>query len=106
VFCFLTVRKLKPGAYDDFRRAWEPDWSEDWVDKFERAYHVRSLDDENEVVSFGFFNGSREDVDRMRSDENFRRSREERLTRIDEHVESVGADAIYEVLEEVTPPGR
>jgi hypothetical protein len=106
VFCFLTVRKLKPGAYDDFRRAWEPDWSEDWVDRFDRAYHVRSLEDENEVVSFGFFNGSREEVEAMRSDETFRKGREEQLARINEHVESVGADAVYEVLEEVTPPGR
>jgi hypothetical protein len=106
VFCFLTVRKLKPGAYEEFRRAWEPDWSEDWVEKFDRAYHVRSLEDENEVISFGFFNGSREDIDQMRSNEEFRKGREEQLARINEHVESVGADAIYEVLEEVRPPGR
>jgi hypothetical protein len=26
---FLTVRRLKPGSYDDWRKAWEPEeWSE------------------------------------------------------------------------------
>jgi hypothetical protein len=25
VHAFLTVRKLKSGSYDDWRRAWEPD---------------------------------------------------------------------------------
>ena len=41
----LTLRKLKPGSYEQFRKAWEPaDWPEQW----ERAYHVRNVNDENE----------------------------------------------------------
>ena len=25
MLCALSVRRLKPGSYDDFRAAWEPD---------------------------------------------------------------------------------
>ena len=100
MLCFLTVRRLKPGAYDDFRRAWEP--PEGTIPEgFQRAYHLRSLEDENEVVSFGFFDGGPEDLARMREDEDFSDARERQVAAINEHVESVGTDAVFEVVEEV-----
>jgi hypothetical protein len=101
MLCFLTVRKLKPGSYDDFRQAWEP---EEWPEGFSRAYHLRNLEDENEVISFGFFDGGPEDLERMRADEEFRSVRERQLEEVNKHVESVGTDAVFEVLEEVKPP--
>jgi hypothetical protein len=102
MFCFLTVRKLKPGAYDDFRAAWEPEG--DPPEGFARAYHLRNISDENEVISFGFFEGSREDIDRLRAEVG--EAREEQVRKINEYVESIGADGVYEVVEEYTPPGR
>jgi hypothetical protein len=101
MICFLTVRRLKPGSYDAFREAWDP--GDDWPDGFTRAYHVRSIEDENEVISFGLFDGTMEDVERMKNDERFTRMREQQLEAMSEHVESVGTDGIYEVVEEVTP---
>jgi hypothetical protein len=56
VICFLTERRLKPGSWDDFRRAWEP---QEAPPASGRAYHVRDLHDPDHVVSFGLF-----DVDR------------------------------------------
>jgi heme-degrading monooxygenase HmoA len=100
MLCFLTVRKLKPGSYDAFRQAWEPEEG-DIPEGFQRAYHLRSLEDENEVISFGFFDGSPEDLERLRGDESFRSRREAQVERINEHVESVGTDAVFEVVEEV-----
>jgi heme-degrading monooxygenase HmoA len=101
MLCFLTVRKLNPGSYDAFRQAWEP---EEGVipEGFTRAYHLRNLEDENEVISFGFFEGDPEDLERMRGDEEFRSQRQAQVERINEHVESTGADGVYEVVEEVT----
>ena len=96
----LTVRNLKPGSYEQFRKAWEP---EDWPEQWERAYHVRNVNDENEVISFGFFNGTLDELRQLR-DESGRE--DERQRRMAELVGSTGADGIYEVIEEVRSPGE
>ena len=96
----LTVRNLKPGSYEQFRKAWEP---EDWPEKWERAYHIRNVNDENEVISFGFFNGTLDELRQLRDESG---SEDERQRRMSELVESTGADGIYEVIEEVQPPGE
>lgn len=94
----LTVRRLKPGTYEAFRKAWEP---EEWPSQWEKAYHVRNVNDENEVISFGFFNGTLEELQATRPEGG---GEEERQRRIAEFVESTGADGLYEVIEEVGPP--
>ena len=38
---FLTARRLKPGSYDDWRKAWEPD---EWPEGSKRAYILRNVD--------------------------------------------------------------
>jgi hypothetical protein len=98
MLCFLTARKLKPGSFNDFRRAWEPD---EWDPRFIRAYHVRNLDDENEVVSFGLFDGTPDDYRAMA------REREDtRVERMSEFVDEIRVDGVYEVIDEVTPQSR
>ncbi len=96
MLCALSVRRLKPGAYEDFRRAWEPD---QFPEGFTKAYHVRNLNDENQVVSFGFYDGTLEDLQRIRDEQ----AEEERQTRLGEFVESTDVDAMFEVVDEVTP---
>ncbi len=101
MLCALTVRRLKPGTFEQFRRAWEP---EVWVAGFTRAYHLRNVNDENEVVSFGFFDGTLEDAQRQRQEVDPDGQMEERRQRrMAEFVESTGMDAIFEVVDEVTP---
>jgi heme-degrading monooxygenase HmoA len=96
MLCALSVRRLKPGAYEDFRRAWEP---EEFPAGFTKAYHLRNLNDENQVVSFGFYDGSPEDLERIRDEQ----KEEERQGRMAEFVESSDVDAMFEVVDEVTP---
>ena len=94
----LTVRRLKPGTYEEFRKAWQPETPppEGWV----RVYHVRNTADEDEVISFGFFDGTMEELRASQGDEDYEALR--RRTAAFE--ESIGADGVYEVLEELTPP--
>lgn len=104
MICALTVRKLKPGMYEQFRDAWQPP-PEAWTEGWQKAYHVRNLRDENEVVSFGFYDGTFEELQRENDELDpggERRAERERL--LAECVESVGADSVYEVIEEVTRP--
>ena len=51
----LTARTLKPGSYDDWRAAWEPaEWPEGVS-----AYILRKAGNPDEVIAFGFFDGTR-----------------------------------------------
>lgn len=97
MFCALTVRKLKPGAYEDFRKAWgaEEGPPEGWT----QAYHVRNVEDENEVIAFGFFDGTLDEL-RASQDEGDYAGYVERMAPF---VESVGTDGIYEVVEQLGP---
>jgi hypothetical protein len=93
MLCALTVRRLKPGAFDDFLEAWRtPDpQPAGW-----RSYTVRNVEDENEVISFGLFDGSLEDLRRSQQDFDYESFR----AKIDEYVESTGTDGIFEVVVE------
>jgi hypothetical protein len=93
----LTVRKLKPGSYDDWRKAWEGDRA-DWPEGV-HAYVARNMNDPDEIVAFGMMES--DDVSNMSSDE-MRQTQAARTQAMAPHVESVGADAVYEVIDEVS----
>jgi heme-degrading monooxygenase HmoA len=103
MLCALSVRQLKPGMFERFREAWEP---EEWLEGFSRAYHLRAVEDESQIVSFGFFEGSLEDLKRLQADEHHAQIEQQRQRRIGECVETTRVDRIFEVVEEVRPPGR
>ncbi len=95
----LTVRKLRPGSYEQWRRAWEPD---EWPEGSKKAYILRNVADPNEVIAFGFFEGG---FEALKNDPAFREQQATRLERMAPHVDSIGADGIYEVVEVLTPAG-
>ena len=93
----LTVRRLKPGSYDAWRKAWQPD---EFPEGFKEAYILRKLGDPDEVIAFGFFEG---DVEKLRGDPAMAESQRVRIERMAPHVASTGADGFYEVVEVVKP---
>src|SRR5215212_10429899 len=99
MICFLSARCLKPGAYDDFRRAWEP---ERWPPEAIRAYHLQHKDDENLIVSFGLYEGTLADRDRILEGQG---GDERRLARMAEYVNETVVEGAFEVVEEVDPRG-
>jgi hypothetical protein len=100
MLCFLTVRQLKPGAGDEFRKSWAP---ERWHGRLVRAYHVRNQDDPNEVITVGFFEGSAADIEAMRDDPEWMAGEERRLRRIAPLEEAVKLAGVYEVVDEIVP---
>jgi len=93
MLCAHTVRRLKPGSYDEFVERFVPgDESAPagWV----RFHVLRSLADENEVVTFGFFDGTLEELERSQDDSDF----QERRDAIAPYVDAVIANGVYEVL--------
>jgi hypothetical protein len=59
---------------------------------------VRNMSDADEIVAFGLL--ERDDMSEMRSDEAAQQQRE-RTEAMAPYVESIGADGIYEVIDEV-----
>jgi heme-degrading monooxygenase HmoA len=93
----FTARRLKPGAWEQFRNAWDP--GDERPPGFERAYHARNIRDEDEIISFGLFDMSMEDYRRWRSDADSDETR--RIDRLSAFVENEHVSGVYEVVEEV-----
>ena len=98
MICTLTARRLKPGAYDDFRAAWgrgheeRPDLAERW----NPVYLTRDVNDENVVLAFGIFNGSLEELRTVQQEYAY----DERRGDVDGFVEEILLDGAYEVIEQ------
>lgn len=95
----FTARRLKPGAWEDFRRAWEP--GESAPPGFQRAYHARNIRDEDEVISFGLFDMAIEDYRRWR--EEAESPETQRVDRISAFVKNEHVSGVYEVIDEFHP---
>ena len=91
----LTARKLKPGSYDAWREAWERGDPPSGA----TAYICRSVADPDEIVAFGMIDATPEQVQAFRESDTGDEGREEAMA---PHVESVGTDGFYEVIEEIT----
>jgi hypothetical protein len=92
VLCAHTVRRLKPGAFEEFMEAFRPNEEElpaGWV----RFHALRGLADENEVVTFGFFDGTLEELERSQAEGDYQSRRDA----IEPYVEAVVANGIYDV---------
>ena len=97
MLCALTVRKLKPGAMEDFKRAFIPPEGVETPAGWKRFYALRNVDDENEVITFGFFDGTLEE---LRAGQRDSADYDQRRQTADEFVESMGVDGVFEVVEE------
>jgi heme-degrading monooxygenase HmoA len=95
----FSARRLKPGAWEQFRSAWDP--GDDPPPGFKRAYHARNVRDEDEVISFGLFDMSMDDYHAwVASSEGTER---ERVDAVSNFVEAEHVAGAYEVIDEVTP---
>jgi len=93
----FTARRLKPGAWEQFRQAWDP--GEERPPGFRRAYHARNIRDEDEVISFGLFDMSTDDYRRWREDADAEEN--QRVDRLSAFVENEHVAGVYEVVDEV-----
>jgi hypothetical protein len=104
MLCAHTVRRLKPGTFEQFSEAFMPS-EEDAPGGWIRFHMLRSLADEDEVVTFGFFDGTLEQLERSQEDSDF----ESHRNAIEPYVDAVIANGVYEIVATVTPgnpPGR
>jgi heme-degrading monooxygenase HmoA len=91
----FTARRLKPGAWEDFRRAWDP--GDERPPGLQRAYHARNIRDEDEVISFGLFDMSEEDYRSWRAEADAHEV--QRVGRLSAFVENEHVSGVYEVID-------
>ena len=94
MLCAHTVRRLKPGSFDEFREKFGPpdDAPAGWV----RFHMLRSLSNPDEVVTFGFFDGTLEEMERGQAEQGY----EEVKASVDSIVDEVIANGVYEIVED------
>jgi heme-degrading monooxygenase HmoA len=93
----FSARRLKPGAWEQFRRAW--DSGEDKPPGFQRAYHARNIRDEDEVISFGLFDMTEDQYRAWR--ESVDAEENQRIDRLSAFVKNDHVSGVYEVIDTV-----
>jgi len=93
----FSARRLKPGAWEQFRRAWDP--GEAKPPGFQRAYHARNIRDEDEIISFGLFDMTEEDYHRWRAEADAQEMK--RIDQLSQFVENQLVEGVFEVIDVV-----
>jgi heme-degrading monooxygenase HmoA len=93
----FTARRLKPGSWEQFRRAWDPGDSK--PPGFQRAYHARNIRDEDEVISFGLFDMTEDAYRAWRAEADAQET--QRVDHLSAYVENEHVSGVYEVIEAV-----
>lgn len=93
MLCAHTVRRLKPGTFEEFMSEFMPgdEAPAGWV----RFHALRNLADLDQVVTFGFFDGTLEELEASQDDHDF----EDRRAAIAPFVEEVVVNGVYEIAE-------
>ncbi|MFL5884000.1 MAG: hypothetical protein ACJ77M_02925 [Thermoleophilaceae bacterium] len=93
----FSARRLKPGAWEQFRRAWDP--GDEKPPGFQRAYHARNIRDEDEVVSFGLFDMTKDDYHQWRGQAEAQEN--QRVDALSAFVENDHVSGVFEVIDVV-----
>jgi heme-degrading monooxygenase HmoA len=93
----FSARRLKPGAWEQFRRAWSPD--DTMPPGLQRAYHARNIRDEDEVISFGVFDMTQEEYRNWRAEADSQEM--QRVDHMSAFVQSEPVSGVYEVIDTV-----
>ena len=93
---FFSGRRIKPGSWDQFRRAWEPEDAE--LPKGAVIYHAKNVKDPEEIISFGIFDIDRDAVSSVRGEEQAELKRQDAMAAF---TKNIPLEGIYEVIEEI-----
>ena len=94
MLCALTVRKLKPGTFEEFAEAFRPEGGTPpgWA----RFDMLRDTADPDRVVTFGFFDGSMDELNASQVEHHY----EEMRDRASGYVDAVEVNGVFEVAYE------
>ena len=93
----FSARRLKPGSWEQFRRAWDP--GDERPPGFRRAYHARNIRDEDEIISFGLFDMTEDEYRTWRAEAEA--AENSRVSSLSAFVENDHVSGVYEVIDTV-----
>jgi heme-degrading monooxygenase HmoA len=101
MICAHTVRKVKPGQADAFIAEFSPSGDggappAGWV----RFFALKGQGDPDTVVTFGFFDGSRDEMETSQGDHGYA---ERRRNAEEQYVDSVISNDVYDVVVHMKP---
>ena len=99
MICAHTVRRLKSGTFDQFAAAFMPEGTEP-PPGLVRFTMLRSLANPDEVITFGLFDATPEQLTAMQTG-----GYEELIARISPFVDAVVLNGVYEVVLDEVPEG-
>jgi hypothetical protein len=102
MMCAVAVRRIRQGSYEEFRKAWQHD---PWLPRYQRALVMRNEDSEDQVLTMAFFDGTRDEYEAARDEPDAMAAEAARFQRIAKYEERVLLSGVYELVEEVLPPG-
>jgi hypothetical protein len=93
----FSARRLKPGAWEQFRRAWDP--GDGKPPGLQRAYHALNIRDEDEIISFGLFDMTEDEYRKWREEVDAQEN--SRMSHLSAFVENDHVSGVYEVIDVV-----
>jgi hypothetical protein len=100
MMCALIVRRLKEGAYGDFREAWRP---KEWWPGMRRVWVARSDDDQDVVATWALLEGDAESIEAMRDDPEWLADETRRMERVSAYEEELLFSGFFTIVEEIEP---
>lgn len=97
MLCALTVRKLKPGSFEQFAETFRPPDGEAPPDGWVRFEMLRDRNDPDRIVTFGFFEGSFDELESNQDREGY----EDRKRRASQYVEAVEVNGVFDIVHEM-----
>jgi hypothetical protein len=100
MICTLTTRKIKPGAAQEFATTMDASMAEipeDIRNRWRHVYICQDVTDENTLLSFGFFDGTLEELRAAQAASH----RDEVVAKTNPLIEEILLDGSFEVIAEV-----
>ena len=101
MLCAVTIRSIKPGSFEDFRREWEP---RPWPPELSRVIISRNEQDPDQVLTASFIDVEPEHFDKLRDHPALLGAEEDRLSRIADFEEALVFKGLFEIVEEISAP--
>lgn len=99
MFCFISVKRVKPGTAEQYREAARP---RELPPGFVWGYNARSLEDENVIASLALVDRTLEFFsERMSVDNDFAQEMQRRADAMEPFVEETLLDGIFEIVDEL-----
>lgn len=95
MICAHTVRRLKPGSFDQFKEVFGPSEGEDAPRGLVHFYMLRGTRDENLVATFGFFEGTAADLEATQAEGG---RYQEMLDAAAPYIDEVLSNDVYDVV--------